>query len=150
MPHTRKKLQPPHNPSSLYRGEPKSILGLHPFVGKKNESPLSTFTARSHKRSVINYSCWVYREMKGQFPHTVWLEVMSVEREEARTLFCERLGKDTLNSIPEMHASRILDRCQGLPSATIRAGRALAGCKGMATVNTRGGGTYRPRNFRYE
>ncbi|XP_034695584.1 probable disease resistance protein At5g63020 [Vitis riparia] len=51
--------------------------------------------------------------------------------EEAWTLFSELVGEDTLNSSPGIQqlAHSTLERCQGLPSAIIMAGRTLAGCK---------------------
>ncbi|RVW62406.1 Disease resistance protein RFL1 [Vitis vinifera] len=58
-------------------------------------------------------------------------EVEPLEPVEAWTLFSELVGKDTLNSSPEIQqlARSTLDRCQGFPSAIRMAGRKLAGCK---------------------
>ena len=58
-------------------------------------------------------------------------EVEPLEPVEAWTLFSELVGKDTLNSSPEIQqlACSTLDRCQGFPSAIRMAGRKLAGCK---------------------
>ncbi|KAJ9682722.1 hypothetical protein PVL29_018618 [Vitis rotundifolia] len=58
-------------------------------------------------------------------------EVEPFEWVEAWTLFSELVGEDTLNSSPGIQqlAHSTLERCQGLPSAIIMAGRTLAGCK---------------------
>ncbi|KAJ9682721.1 hypothetical protein PVL29_018617 [Vitis rotundifolia] len=60
-----------------------------------------------------------------------WLPVKPLACEEAWTLFSEFVGEDTLNSSPGIQqlAHGTLERCQGLPSAIILAGRTLAGCK---------------------
>ncbi|XP_034680452.1 disease resistance protein RFL1-like isoform X1 [Vitis riparia] len=60
-----------------------------------------------------------------------WLPVKPLACEEAWTLFSELVGEDTLNSSPGIQqlAHSTLERCQGLPSAIIMAGRTLAGCK---------------------
>ncbi|KAJ9682719.1 hypothetical protein PVL29_018615 [Vitis rotundifolia] len=60
-----------------------------------------------------------------------WLPVKPLACEEAWTLFSELVGEDTLNSSPGIQqlAHSTLERCQGLPSAIILAGRTLAGCK---------------------
>ncbi|KAL6334263.1 hypothetical protein AAG906_014661 [Vitis piasezkii] len=60
-----------------------------------------------------------------------WLPVKPLAWEESWTLFSELVGEDTLNSSPGIQqlAHSTLERCQGLPSAIIMAGRTLAGCK---------------------
>ena len=60
-----------------------------------------------------------------------YLLVKPLACEEAWTLFSELVGEDTLNSSPGIQqlAHSTLERCQGLPSAIIMAGRTLAGCK---------------------
>ncbi|XP_034680456.1 disease resistance protein SUMM2-like [Vitis riparia] len=56
-------------------------------------------------------------------------EVEPLEWVEAWTLFSELVGEDTLNFSPEIQqlAHSTLERCQGLPSAIIMAGRTLVG-----------------------
>ncbi|XP_034680458.1 probable disease resistance protein At1g61310 [Vitis riparia] len=58
-------------------------------------------------------------------------EVEPLKWVEAWTLFSELVGEDTLNFSPMIQhlAHSTLERCQGLPSAIIMAGRTLAGCK---------------------
>ncbi|XP_034696514.1 probable disease resistance protein At1g52660 [Vitis riparia] len=60
-----------------------------------------------------------------------WLAVKPLAWVEAWTLFTKLVGEDTLNSSPRIQqlAHSTLERCQGLPSAIIMAGRKLGGCK---------------------
>lgn len=84
--------------------------------------------ARNKSKVIISSrSMRICSEMKAER----WLPVKHLACEEAWTLFSELVGEDTLNSSPGMKqlAHSTLERCQGLPSAIIMAGRTLAGCK---------------------
>ena len=58
-------------------------------------------------------------------------KVEPLEREEALTLFRELVGEDTISSHPRIQdlAYIVTERCKGLPSTVVNAGRKLAGMK---------------------
>ncbi|KAJ9682718.1 hypothetical protein PVL29_018614 [Vitis rotundifolia] len=98
--------------------EPLDLSFLGVFPPKARRKPKVIIATRSMKICIEMEAQWT-------FP------VEPLKWDDALTLFSEKIGEDTLNSSPVVRqlALNTLDRCKGLPSAIITAGRALAGCK---------------------
>ncbi|XP_034680455.1 disease resistance protein SUMM2-like [Vitis riparia] len=84
--------------------------------------------ARNRSKVIITTrSMGICNEMEAQRI----FKVEPLEREEALTLFRELVGEDTISSHPRIQdlAYIVTERCKGLPSTVVNAGRKLAGMK---------------------